>query len=197
MDLSCLPRIKRASLVTNANNVFTTMTDDSQLSSADDSSSCFSFAQTYCSGASGETSVKFTAKNFVTQRTGTLETYYRLGDLLGQGGFGEVFSCTHIETGEERAVKVLIKNQEDPEVDDKVIDEFNMLRALDSPNLLKVYEMYEDESHFYIVTDLYKGGDLFSELEEGGAFEEEDAAMVMNTLLTCSKYTHVSYYSTW
>jgi hypothetical protein len=189
MDLSSLHRMRRASLVTNAHNHHMVMNDASQVSHDSMSSSCsgVSFAHSYYSGGDAP-SVKFTAKNFVTQRPGTLESFYSLGDLLGSGGFGEVYSCVHKETGSERAVKVLIKNQEDEALNEQVIREFNMLRTLDSPNLLKVFEMYEDITHFYIVTEIYNGGDLFSELEEGGAFLERDAAMVMNTLLSCSKY---------
>jgi calcium-dependent protein kinase len=108
-----------------------------------------------------------------------------LGSLLGAGGFGEVYSCEHIETGAERAVKVLVKSLDDPKADEVVIKEFNMLRSLDSPNLLKVYEMFEDELHFYIVSDLYKGGDLLEELEEGGILNEDCAAALMNAVLSC------------
>ena len=50
--------------------------------------------------------------------------------------------------------------------------------------------MYETKHHFFIVTDLYSGGDLFSELEEEGCFSEEDAAQLMNTMLTCMNYCH-------
>jgi len=50
--------------------------------------------------------------------------------------------------------------------------------------------MYETKSHFFIVTDLYSGGDLFSDLEEYGCFEEKDCAQLMNTILTCMNYCH-------
>ena len=50
--------------------------------------------------------------------------------------------------------------------------------------------MFETKHHFFIITDLYSGGDLFSELEDEGVFSEYDAAQLMNTMLTCMNYCH-------
>ena len=50
--------------------------------------------------------------------------------------------------------------------------------------------MYETKSHFFIVTDLYSGGDLFSDLEDNGVFTEDDASQLMNTVFTCMNYCH-------
>ena len=57
-------------------------------------------------------------------------------------------------------------------------------------SILKVYEMYETKNHFFIVTDLYSGGDLFSELEDNGCFNEFEAAELMNAMLMCMNYCH-------
>ena len=57
-----------------------------------------------------QNSIKFSAKNFVAQNCGALDETYKVGDLLGEGGFGEVYACTHIESGAERAVKIMEKH---------------------------------------------------------------------------------------
>ncbi|CAB9502538.1 MAP kinase-activated protein kinase 2 (Fragment) [Seminavis robusta] len=135
-------------------------------------------------------SVKFSANNFVTAKTGILEDFYDLGDLLGEGGFGEVYACTHLETGEERAVKIMEKSQSKPSVNEAIVQEYNILKDLDHPNILKVYEMYETKNYFFIVTDLYSGGDLFSELEDNGCLGEVEASTLMNAMLSCMNYCH-------
>jgi len=56
--------------------------------------------------------------------------------------------------------------------------------------LLKVYDLYEDDDAFFIVTDLYEGGDFFDVLEDQGPLKEDDAAIVMNNLLNCVNYCH-------
>jgi hypothetical protein len=95
-----------------------------------------------CGSASGDSvsssgskweSIKFSAKNFVFRKAGILEDFYDLGDFVGEGGFGEVFACTHVETGEERAVKVMEKHLTKPSKNDDIIAEYNILKDLDHP----------------------------------------------------------------
>jgi serine/threonine protein kinase len=88
-------------------------------------------------------SIKFSVRNFLSHKIGTdIESQYVLGKLLGEGGFGEVFQCTQKHTGEERAAKRMEK-QRQQDVNDEIIREFNVLRELDHPNLLKAYDLFE------------------------------------------------------
>lgn len=84
-------------------------------------------------------SVKFSAKNFVTQRTATLESTYRLGKLLGEGGFGEVYACTHKESGDKRAVKVMEKSTKKKSINEDIVKEYNILKELDHPKSVVVH----------------------------------------------------------
>ena len=55
-------------------------------------------------------------------------------------------------------------------------NEINNLKELDHPNILKMYEYFEDEKRYYIITDICNGGDLFEELDLIGNFNEFDAS---------------------
>ena len=57
--------------------------------------------------------VKIGSKMFVAKTEGTLRDIYKIGKVLGEGAFGEVRLCTHRETKEKRAVKVLKKENMD------------------------------------------------------------------------------------
>jgi calcium-dependent protein kinase len=137
----------------------------------------------------GDQSVKFSAKTFVAQNVDSLEVHYVVGELLGEGGFGEVYSCTHIQSTEVRAVKVIPKH-EDEEENLKVIEEFDIVKDLDHPNILKMYALFESADNFFLVTDIYSGGELYDELAEFGRFDEEDAALLLNNVLSCILYCH-------
>ena len=50
------------------------------------------------------------ATGFVGKTHGRFRDFYRIGKILGTGGFGEVRVCVHRETGTQRAVKVLKKD---------------------------------------------------------------------------------------
>jgi Protein kinase domain len=78
-------------------------------------------------------SVKFSVKQFLNQKEGTLEQTYDMGDLIGEGGFGEVYSCYHLETGEQRAVKVMEKSLEKEHINEQIVSEYNILKELDHP----------------------------------------------------------------
>ena len=65
-----------------------------------------------------------------------------------------------------------------------------ILRSLDHPHILKVYEYYEDETHLYIVTELCFGGELFDKIIEKKRFTEEEAAHIMEQVLSAVVFCH-------
>lgn len=103
-------------------------------------------------------SLKFHAKNFVKTRNfgEALTEHYDIGAKIGEGGFGEVFAVVHKTTGADRAVKIIYKAEDDDDQFEKVNatirNEFATVNSLDHPNLIKQYEMFEDEDRFMIVT---------------------------------------------
>jgi calcium-dependent protein kinase len=98
--------------------------------------------------------------------------------------------CVSRNSGETRAVKVLKKSQMDAEEQKMLFNEINILRSLDHPNIVKMYEFFEDDKRFYIVTEICKGGELFDEIISRGKFTERDTAILMKQLLMCVNYCH-------
>jgi calcium-dependent protein kinase len=68
--------------------------------------------------------------------------------------------------------------------------EIDILKNLDHPNIMKLYEVYEDRSHLYLVTELCSGKELFDEILTRGKLSETDAADVMRHLLSAIAYCH-------
>jgi len=124
------------------------------------------------------------------QHAGKLRDHYRIGKMLGSGAFGEVRVCVHRDSGAQRAVKVLRKSHMDDDEKRMLFNEINNLKDLDHPNILKMFEFFEDEKRYYIVTDICKGGELFDEIVARGKFTENDAAVLMKQVLSCINYCH-------
>jgi len=139
------------------------------------------------------TNLKIRAANFVAQHAGKLRDHYRIGKMLGAGAFGEVRVCVHRESGAQRAVKVLRKSHMDEDEKKMFFNEINILKDLDHPNILKMYEFFEDEKRYYIVTDICKGGELFDEIVARGKFSERDASLLMKQVLGCINYCHINH----
>jgi calcium-dependent protein kinase len=57
--------------------------------------------------------------------------------------------------------------------------EIDILKNLDHPNILRLYEVFEDKKCIYLVTEYCNGGELFDEIIARGKFEEKDAAIIL------------------
>jgi len=82
---------------------------------------------------------------------------------LGRGSYGEVIGATHRRTGARRAVKVVEKaclRRYVKDVGAFVRREVEILRNLDHPHIVRLYESYEDEAFIYIFMEVCSGGDL-------------------------------------
>jgi calcium-dependent protein kinase len=133
---------------------------------------------------------KVSASSFVIKKVGKIRDHYRIGKVLGSGAFGEVRLCLHKDTQTQRAVKVLRKNLLDDKEMDMLKNEIAILKDMDHPNIVKMYEFLEDEKRIYIVTEICKGGELFDEILSRSKFDEKDAAVVMRQLLSAINYCH-------
>jgi len=57
--------------------------------------------------------------------------------------------------------------------------EIELLRHLDHPNILKLYEVYEDEKRYYIITELCTGGEVYDKLQTDNKLDEKDASNII------------------
>lgn len=135
--------------------------------------------------------VQLAPQNFVQQKEERFDDYYELGEILGEGEFGEVFVGYPRQgggLGEERAIKIIDKSRMCDGDYEQVMNEFNLLKGLTHPNILTLYGFFEDTEKCYIVTDICKGGEMWDELHLRGSFAEEDAAAFMTNVLSAVKF---------
>lgn len=69
------------------------------------------------------------------------------------------------------------------------MQEVQMLQTLDHPNILRVYETFEDKKRYFIVTELCTGGELFDEISNR-VFSEIEASSCIQQVLTAINYCH-------
>eukprot|EP00931_Biecheleriopsis_adriatica_P066208 TRINITY_DN40607_c0_g1_i1.p1 TRINITY_DN40607_c0_g1~~TRINITY_DN40607_c0_g1_i1.p1 ORF type:complete len:1713 (+),score=346.86 TRINITY_DN40607_c0_g1_i1:23-5140(+) len=90
---------------------------------------------------------------------------YLKGAKLGEGSYGEVFLALHAALGVARVVKSVPKSQLSM-AGEEVEDEVNMLKSLDHPHIVRVFEAFESSDSLHIVMDFAEGGDLASVIRE-------------------------------
>ena len=78
---------------------------------------------------------------------------YQFGRILGEGSYGQVKLVRHIRTNVELAMKVVKKAGVPEEEKLLMMKEVSILKTLDHPNIIKVFDLYEDDSKIYIITE--------------------------------------------
>jgi calcium-dependent protein kinase len=86
---------------------------------------------------------------------------YDILESVGKGGYGEVKKVVHKITGETRAMKIIKKESCDEKYLESLTNEINILRMLDHPNIIKLYEIYQDSACIYLITEFMGGGDVY------------------------------------
>lgn len=130
---------------------------------------------------------------FIQENTQNFFSKYRLhSNPIGSGLYGEIRLCEHIRTHDIRAVKIITKAGLAQEVIDSrsVLNEVDIMKTLDHPNILRIFEYFEDHSNYYIVMEYCKGGDLFDKVVSLTKFTEKQAALIMEQIFSGLNYSH-------
>ena len=133
-------------------------------------------------------------KFFVHSLHGKIEESYEIKGILGQGGFSIVREGIHLESSQERAVKILTKNAIGETQLLLVTEEIEILKSLDHPNIIRVIEIIEDTTKINIVTELCKGGELFDRIINCRTFSENTAAKYIFQILSGLIHIHEKGY---
>jgi calcium-dependent protein kinase len=117
-----------------------------------------------------------------------LHENYKITKKLGEGSFGTVQLATSMATQDNRAIKNILKKKL-PDVK-RFAAEIEIHRSLDHPNVVKLYEIYEDARCMYLVMEYCTGGELFDRIVNAGSFDESQAALLLAQMLRAVAYLH-------
>jgi calcium-dependent protein kinase len=107
---------------------------------------------------------------------------------LGEGTYGSVCRGTHKVSRDVRAIKKISKGR--MRNLNRLKQEINIMKTMDHPNIVKLFETFEDQGFIYLVMELCCGGELFERILEAGRFTEADAAAVMLHIFRGIFYMH-------
>jgi len=102
---------------------------------------------------------------------------------------GEVYLAQDLKVPElKKAVKIIDKEKSDMYgISENTLD---TIINLDHPNVIKIYEIFEDENHLYIVEEYCECGDLFNFLLNNKIFSEDLVKVIIKQLLEALVYLH-------
>ena len=123
----------------------------------------------------------------------TFAGVYHVGDtVLGEGMTSCVKICTKVATGQRYALKTLQINRMDPAKMKELRDEITIMKGLDHPHIVRLYDVFEEKSKMYLIMEFCQGGELFDRLfqQEGGKFTEKKAAQLVEKMLESIHFMH-------
>lgn len=116
---------------------------------------------------------------------------YKVIEKLGSGEYGEVFLVEDLKISDAKKVAKILKKSEDQQIN---LSESNleMLLGLDHPNILKIYDIIEDEKHVYIIEEYCEGGDLFHFTINNKLLSEDLVKVITRQILEGLVYLHTN-----
>uniref|UniRef100_A0A1A8P5K4 MAP/microtubule affinity-regulating kinase 3 n=2 Tax=Nothobranchius TaxID=28779 RepID=A0A1A8P5K4_9TELE len=115
---------------------------------------------------------------------------YRLLKTIGKGNFAKVKLARHILTGREVAIKIIDKTQLNPTSLQKLFREVRIMKGLNHPNIVKLFEVIETDKTLYLVMEYASGGEVFDYLVAHGRMKEKEARAKFRQIVSAVNYCH-------
>ncbi|XP_015196452.1 MAP/microtubule affinity-regulating kinase 4-like isoform X4 [Lepisosteus oculatus] len=115
---------------------------------------------------------------------------YRLLKTIGKGNFAKVKLARHILTGREVAIKIIDKTQLNPTSLQKLFREVRIMKGLNHPNIVQLFEVIETEKTLYLIMEYASGGEVFDYLVSHGRMKEKEARAKFRQIVSAVHYCH-------
>ena len=118
---------------------------------------------------------------------------YYIGRTIGLGSQAKVKIGRHKTTNQKVALKIIKKKnlESSPDKKIKLQREISLMRIFDHPHLLKLIDVYETETHFYLVLEYAKHGELFDYIVERGCLSAQCALSFFRQIISALDFLHM------
>ena len=136
--------------------------------------------------------IKVSKENFILLGCRGLRNHYDCTKKIGKGGFGKVFQVCNKKTKKlyacKKVSKLNINNLE------KLRKEIEILKKLDHPNIVKLYEVFESENSLYLIMEECFGGELFERIwkriQANDMYTEKGVCSLIRQIIGTIEYCH-------
>ncbi|PGH08650.1 CAMK/CAMKL/GIN4 protein kinase [Helicocarpus griseus UAMH5409] len=138
---------------------------------------------------------------------------WQLGRTLGKGATGRVRLAKHAITGQTAAIKIVSKKSaamaqsQSIAAMDKNLEltscvpggrvipcgierEVVIMKLIEHPNIINLYDVWENRGELYLVLEYVEGGELFDYVSESGALPEIEAVRLFRQIIAALSYCH-------
>ncbi|KAJ5595539.1 uncharacterized protein N7459_001747 [Penicillium hispanicum] len=138
---------------------------------------------------------------------------WQLGRTLGKGATGRVRLAKHAVTGQTAAIKIVSKKSaamvqsESIAAMDRNVSSFSgfsnarhmpcgierevvIMKLIEHPNVISLYDVWENRGELYLVLEYVEGGELFDYVSQNGPLPEEEAVRLFRQIIAGLGYCH-------
>ena len=123
---------------------------------------------------------------------------YKIGRVIGEGSFGQVRIALHRQANLKCAIKIIRKDKIEAHqiLKDLIRGELQVLEELSHPNIMRIYEILDDEKFYFIVSEFIRYGELYDYIVQRsesalGPMSEQEVISVAKQLFYALNYMHV------
>ena len=133
--------------------------------------------------------IPINTKNIIRKVSGNPFDNYKILQKLGHGTFGQVFKIMQKQTGNIRAMKIIPKNNLRPGFTDKdIVHEITIMKNLDHPHIIKLFEFYIDDYNYYLINEYCTEGDLSEKMAKLKSLPEQIVKILMAQIFNAVLY---------
>ena len=156
-------------------------------------------------GTKKQSTINIDVNKIISKNFSKLGGEYEINEQIGEGGYGVVYKVKHIKTHLVRAMKRIYRSGRDNENSDEnnentgsvnnddledMNNEIELLKNLDHPNIVKIFEYFISDDSYYLITEYCPGGSLLNLKNKIQTFTEESAAYIMYQVFRGVNYCH-------
>ena len=129
--------------------------------------------------------------NFISVNSGDIKQLYNFKKQLGKGSFGEVWECENKLNHNRVAIKMISKRNihRDEAMKKQMKLEFDLLRKMDHPNIMRIFDAFENYSDIFIVSEFMEGGEL-AKRTDNRVMREKEVSNIISQILRGLAYCH-------
>ena len=134
-----------------------------------------------------DNNIKISKESFVTIIKGDITQFYEVIKKIGEGSFGKIYKVKNKQSGDIRALKQITKSKI-PNIE-QFQNEIKILAMVDHPNIVRLFEVIEDDKYFNLLQELCTGGEL-SQRAMTSQLKEKEIAKIFNQIMSAVAYCH-------
>ena len=131
--------------------------------------------------------LKINKESFVTINKGDITQFYEILKKIGEGAYGKIYKVKNKQSGDIRAMKQVMKNKI-PDLN-KFQTEIKILSKVDHPNIVRLFEVIEDDKYYNLLQEFCTGGELLKKTETT-KLKEKEVAKIFIQIMSAVAYCH-------